>query len=242
MSGYFVFGDFDSRDHDLKVSGHKTFNSPARKINRYAVPGRSGDIVEDLDSFENIELVYENGFLYLPQDFDIEFDAVKSELLSKKGYQRLEDSYHPDEYRLAVFSKGITAEMNDRNDFAMFDLVFNAKPQRFLKYGEETTTYTSFTNQYISNPEYFDAFPLIRVYGNGTVGIGEYSFTTKNNADNYIDIDCNIMDCRREASNMNGDVTFTRHRFPVLKAKARSGITATSGISKIEITPRWYRL
>lgn len=242
MSGYFVFDDFDTRDHDLLLSGHKTFNSPARKFNTYAVPGRSGAIIEDLRSFENIEITYENAFFYYPQDFDREFDAVKSELLSKAGYCRLEDSYHPDEYRLAVFSKGIEATMNDRNDFAMFDLVFSAKPQRFLKSGEEITTYTSFTNQHISNQESFDAFPLIRVYGNGTVGIGEYSFTTKNNANSYIDIDCDIMDCRREASNMNGNVTFTRHRFPVLKANAQSNITATSGISKIEITPRWYRL
>lgn len=241
MINYFTFDGDESYGHyEILINGHKTFNAPARKYNRYAVPGRNGDIVEDLNSFENVEITYENCFFYEPQDFEIAFDYLKAELLSKKGYCRLEDTYHPGEFRLAVFSKAIEPTMNDRNDFAVFDLVFNAKPQRFLTSGETKKTFTSFPAS-ITNSWPFDAKPLIRVYGNGTVGIGSYSFTVTNNSGNYIDIDCDIEDCYRDSANMNGNVTFTGHKFPILP-RGTSNITAASGITKIEITPRWYKI
>lgn len=245
MRNYFIFDDHDSRSFDVYVSGHKTFDSPERKYNFYDVPGRNGSVTEDGKSFKNVELTYENSFIadapFISQDFDQVFSNLKNYLLSRSGYCRLEDSYHPDEYRMAVFRKAIKPIMNDSNEFGTFDLVFECKPQRYLKYGENVQTYTSFSNASINNPTNFASLPLIRVYGNGTVGIGSYSFTVSNNANNNLYIDCDIMDCYRNASNMNGDVTFTNHEFPKL-LPGINGITATSGITRIEITPRWFMI
>lgn len=243
MRNYFIFDGHDSRDYDVYISGQKTFDSPERKYKLYDVPGRNGSIAEDGKSFKNIELAYEDSFIadapYLPQDFDRAFSDLKNFLLSRSGYCRLEDSYHNAEYRLAIFRKAIQPAMNDENTFGTFDLIFECKPQRYLKNGETKQTITSFSGAQISNFTNFASLPLIRVYGNGTVGIGSYSFVVSNNADNYIDIDCDVMDCFREAANMNQNVVFTNHEMPKL-LPGNNGITATSGITKIEITPRWF--
>lgn len=90
----------------------------------------------------------------------------------------------------------------------------------------------------IENPTLFDAKPLLRVYGSGTVGIGEYTFTVSE-ADEYTDIDCEMMDCYKGAVNKNPYVTFSNYEFPVL-VPGDNTITMGAGITKIEITPRWY--
>lgn len=90
----------------------------------------------------------------------------------------------------------------------------------------------------IENPTLFDAKPLLRVYGSGTVGIGEYTFTISE-ADEYTDIDCEMMDCFKGAVNKNPYVTFSNYEFPVLVPGVNK-ITMGAGITKIEITPRWY--
>lgn len=90
----------------------------------------------------------------------------------------------------------------------------------------------------IENPTLFDAKPLLRVYGAGTVGIGDYTFTISE-ADEYTDIDCEMMDCFKGAANKNPYVTFSNYEFPVLVPGVNK-ITMGAGITKIEITPRWY--
>ena len=101
--------------------------------------------------------------------------------------------------------------------------------------GEITLRYAEpFT---IENPTLFDAKPLLRVYGTGTVGIGDYSFTISA-ADGYTDIDCDMMDCFKGAVNKNAYVSFTNYKFPVLVPG--ENVVTMDGVTEIEITPRWY--
>lgn len=90
----------------------------------------------------------------------------------------------------------------------------------------------------IYNPTLFDALPLIRVYGAGTVDIGGVEVTVASSNYEYIDIDCDIMDCFHGTDNCNSLVSFSGNDFPTLP----SGVTAISldGVTKVEITPRWW--
>ena len=254
MRNYFIFDGEDSRDYGLYISGHKTFDSPERNYKFTSVSGKSGDLAQDLGTFKNVELTYQNAFINPAdlheedEDFNSAFSELKNILLSKSGYCRLEDSYHPDEFRMAVFRKAITPTLSEANDFGVFDLIFDCKPQRFLKSGENPLSYTPSTqggsiSSSITNPTLMDAKPLIRVYGtfeSGTVSIGQYSFTIISSTV-YTDIDCETMDCYRGANNRNNIVSFTGHKFPKL-VPGVNNIIATSGITRIEITPRWFTI
>ena len=61
---------------------------------------------------------------------------------------------------------------------------------------------------------------------------------TITSADQYTDIDCEIMDAYKGATNCNGNIRTTDNKFPVLRA-GQNNITK-SGISRLEITPRWW--
>ena len=235
MSNYFTFAGKNSQDFKVYISGQGTYNAPARVYTSYEIPGRNGDLLVDEKRFENIDLTYP-AFIF--EDMPSNIEGLRNYLLSLTGYQRLEDTYHPAEYRMAVYKEGLEASVNQRHDFSSFDLTFYCKPQRFLKIGERVTTLTSSGSLY--NPTNYASKPLIRIYGAGTVGVGSQSITISA-ADVYTDIDCEMMDCFKGTVNRNAYVTFTDYNFPTLKP-GNNSISLGSGISKVEITPRWWEV
>lgn len=133
MKNKFIFGGIDSSDYDIWLTGANTFQAPARDVEYVSVPGRNGDLIIDNGRWQNVELTYPAN---IAQDFDRNMELFRSAMGRKRGYQRLEDTYHPDEFRMAAFTEGIAPEMIPRNAGGDFNLTFNCKPQRFLKSGE----------------------------------------------------------------------------------------------------------
>ena len=118
-----------------------------------------------------------------------------------------------------------------------FDVIFDCKPQRFLKTGETSQTFTGSGS--LTNPTRYPALPLVRAYGTGTLRLGSTSIVISSN-NSYIDIDCEIQDAFRGATNCNGNITLSSGRFFAL-APGYNGISM-SGITRVEITPRWWTL
>jgi hypothetical protein len=135
---YFIFNGKKSSDFDVWASGLNIFHSPERRIERIQVPGRNGELLIEDGSFENTELLFKDCFI--PRNFSENFTNLSNYLNRQKGYQRLELSWLPDEYRLAAFHGDIEASMKNWDGMGKFDLSFNCKPQRFLKSGEEPIT------------------------------------------------------------------------------------------------------
>jgi len=237
MRNYFTLGGVDSRTYGVYISGQGTFDSPARSLAITAVPGRNGDIIGMETRLQNGTFTYKDAYIF--KTFASNIEAFKALLLSAVGYRKLIDSYHPDEFRMVVYQGPLTVKPNDRNNAAKFDITFNAKPQRFLNSGESVTTLNATGT--INNPTLFASKPLIRVYGNGVLGVGSDSITVSNNASNYMDIDCEAGLAYRGASNMNNSIMLSGFDFPELKG-GTNNIALGTGISKVEITPRWWRV
>lgn len=108
--------------------------APVRNFTVKSVPGRNGDIVIDEGNFKNIDITYS---CYVNGNFSNNFGALKTFLLSKKGYCRLEDTYEPDYFREGYYSASIEPEMAVGYDAGKFNLTFTCKPQRFLRSGEQ---------------------------------------------------------------------------------------------------------
>lgn len=135
MRNSLIFGGINSADYDVWISGTNTFSAPERDVEYVSVPGRNGDLIIDNGRWNNIKITYP---AFIMHGFESKIDEFRAALLKKKGYQRLEDTYHPDEFRLASFSYGLNPEnIAPFLKSGEFDLVFNCKPQRFLKSGEE---------------------------------------------------------------------------------------------------------
>lgn len=90
----------------------------------------------------------------------------------------------------------------------------------------------------ITNPTPYASKPLIRVYGTGEVGIGDTTVTVTS-ADVYTDIDCEIMESYKGDTPKNQYVEFSTNDYPTL-GPGMNIITLGTGITRVEITPRWY--
>lgn len=133
MKNSLSFGGVNSADYGVWLTGSGTFSAPERDVEFVAVPGRNGELVVDNGRWRNIEVSYPAN---IPRDFDQRMTEFRSAMCRQRGYQRLEDTYHPDEYRMGAFVMGIEPETIPLNRGGDFNLVFNCKPQRFLKSGE----------------------------------------------------------------------------------------------------------
>lgn len=237
---YLIFDGQNLADWGVHISGDKTFGAPERDVEDIEVPGRNGTLTYDKGRFKNYTLEYDAGMVFENQDeFRAKIAKLRSFLCSRVGYKRLEDTYHQDEYRMVKFINGFDPEVVMLQG-GTFTLEFDCKPQRFLKSGEELTAFTASGS--IFNPTDFEAKPLIRCYGSGTVEVSGNTITiTQPSTVNHVDIDCDIQDCFSDGLNCNDCVSMAKYSFPTLDS-GRTNIVIGSGITKVEITPRWYTI
>lgn len=236
MRDYITYDGKLSSDYGVFVSGSSTFVRPQRERSFQSIPGRSGDLIYDEGRYPNIKLQYP---AFIRKEFADKYQGFINFLNTHTNYARLEDTYDPDVYRLAVPNGAMTPKTTAQNWAGKFTLEFSCKPERFLKSGEHVITLTADGSIY--NPELTEAKPLLRVYGTGTLGIGSGTITIADHGYTYVDIDCMIMNAHYEAINLNNYVTLSGNDYPVFSPGANNIVLGT-GITSVEVTPRWWRL
>ena len=165
----FTFGGQKSTDYGVQILGEGVFNAPEREVEMITIPGRSGQLAMDKGRFENIEVTYPANIIAdSTADFADAVSDLRNMLCSQKGYVRLSDDYHPNEYRLAVYKEGLEVEESVLKA-GEFDIVFDCKPQRYLTSGETAIEVDS--GDVITNPTLFDASPLLEIAGTGWIDI-----------------------------------------------------------------------
>lgn len=233
----FTYGGKNTLDYSIIVSGEDTWGKPSPRVERVSIPGRNGDIITYTGAYDNVTVAYRCG---IGRDFDANYTAFINYLLSNPGYLRLEDSYHPDVYRLAAFLTADPPTPGPRYRSGEFSVSFDCKPQSWLKSGENTRTFTASGSIY--NPTLYEAKPLLRVYGTGSFVIGSTTVTITS-ANSYTDLDCELEDAYKDtaATNCNGNIQLSGDHFPTIPAGTQ-GITLNAGITQIDITPRWWQM
>lgn len=235
--GIVIFNGISSQDLHIQVQTEPDYDFPEKDYEVTHVPGRNGDIVIDQGSWQNVSRKYN-----LAMDAGkISYTEVASKLVqwlhSASGYARLEDSYEPDFYRMAMY-KDSGSITNIYNKAGQIEVEFTCKPQRYFKSGEVADIFTASTEY--RNPTDFPAKPLIKIHGSGsgTVGIGTYTVTINDIVDGMI-VDCEQQDTYKDQTNCNSKVYILE--YPKLVA-GNNAITLSGGVTSIEIIPRWWTL
>lgn len=165
-----TFDGVSSKTYGVQIYGEGVFNAPDRDVEMITIPGRSGAFALDKGRFENIPVTYPAILLAdSAEDFADAISDFRNQLCSRKGYCRLADDYHPDEYRMAVYKSGLEVDEEVLRT-GKFNIVFDCMPQRFLTSGETAVTITS--GGTITNPTMHEARPLLEVVGYGTIEFG----------------------------------------------------------------------
>jgi len=236
--GHFAFNGQNSSNFGICVESTPSLDRPERQHNVYNVPGRNGAIIEQLDTFNNVNREYK---VWAANDYynsvDKDYNAISEWLYNSNGYCRLEDDFEPDIFRLAYFVGPFDVE-NMLNMYGRTKLTFVCRPERFYKTGEKTIEVAD--GDYILNKTAFTSRPLIKITGSGdcSIAIGNNIMYISSLQD-YIYIDCDTMDAyRQSAENKNNTISGD---FPNI-APGRQLIRLTGNITKVEIVPRWYTI
>lgn len=172
LINYFEFDGVNSLDYGVQISGEGVFDAPKRRAKKISIPGRQGDFIIDEGAFENIPLRYPAFIVaHNEAEFKEKLEAFRSAILSKTGYMRICDSYNGDEYRMAAYLEGLEVSPKLHNKTGNFDLVFDCKPQRYLKIGELPVQISN--GSALVNPTAFGSSPLLMVRGYGDIELND---------------------------------------------------------------------
>ena len=234
--GLIVYGGESSSDYGMVVSEAPAYERPNRKQTIYTVPGRNGAVVFQDDAWEDVVRSYNVWIAEGVQPLSVKVSAFEAMLNSMKGWQRLEDSFEPDVFRLAYYSGGNDFS-NKMTQYGEATINFTCRPERFLKAGEQEVTVVN--NQKIVNQTRFTAKPLIHIEGSGTVTVAIGGNTISASITDYINIDCETMNAYRlAAENKNSDISGS---FPkIIPGENTVGITGTT--TKVTIVPRYFTI
>lgn len=232
-----TFDGENSLDYGIYITGEGVYDAPRRAVEMVTIPGRNGTLAIDQGRFENIDVKYAAGAFGSTQaEYAGRMRAFRNMLASRHNYVRLEDDYHPDEFRLGLYKSGLEVKPVSMSRAGEFDIIFDCKPQRFLKSGETVITLTG--TDTITNPTLFDSKPLLVVTGRGNITINGVQIAISATPTT---IDCELMEAYNGTTSRNSDIVLTPNEFPTL-APGENTITLGSGITKLEITPRWWRI
>lgn len=169
-----TFGGVNSADYGIYITGEGVFDAPKRAVDMVNVPGRNGAIAIDQGRWDNVTVEYPAGTFGMTEaEFRTAVSDFRNAIVSQIGYQRLTDTYHPDEYRLALYVEGLEVKPESYNRAGEFTLKFNAKPQRWLTSGETLVTVSD--GDTLTNPTQYDAGPLLAVEGYGNISFNGYT-------------------------------------------------------------------
>lgn len=265
----FTFNGLNSRDYcGLYVSGGDTFNAPERDIESVSVPGRNGELTIDHGRFKNISVKY-NGWINCKTELELSTAVrkLRSWLTTATGYHKLIDDYNPDEYRKARVVNGLTISPINGYTAVQTTIEFDCMPQRFLVSGDDPIEFPVPDSTYFAAPVYFSSLPLIKVDGTGSgiVTISPYrrSETEKTYRLTISDIGGTIyLDSEiARAYTMSGEVKVPAddkvtlpNGYPILIGdrideyddsiiiERGSFVSFSGGVTKVTITPRWWRI
>lgn len=237
MLGYFLANGVSSQDYDVYLTDANVYGTAEQDIKFQDVAGRNGSLILDNNRFKNKSFSYP---CIIRENFDSYYSAFTNYLLfqNKKGYIRLEDSFDPEKFVLAVYTGGndpskVITEGKD----GVFKLPFNRKPQRFLKSGEKPVIFTSSGS--IINRHLMTALPTVRVYGTGYIQINGVKITITS-VDQYVDIDCETQNAYKGSTNCNSNIILNNKKF--FELVDGENPIVLSGVSRVEIKPNWWTL
>lgn len=258
MDNFFTFDGKSCLDFGIMATGSGTYNRPRRRVEHIEVPGRNGTLSVSDGTYENVKLWYD---CYAFKDFTDKIDAISAWLLSKQGYVRLEDTYHPEYFRLAEFTGPIEPTPTTLMRSGRFRLEFDCKPEKYLKSGEH---FIDISSSVIHNPTQFPAKPLIRIEGDGgrrliindiAIDVGRHPSGTLYAYD-YVDLDCEEEEVYGIASDgtpldaysLSYMITLHDDKFPVLYPgdnkvetyELNSDGTTSNTWSSFQIRSRWW--
>lgn len=227
--GKFTLDGQSTEKFSVGVSGYQVYNSSERDVEVIHMHGRNGDLISDNGCFTNRRIVYN---CWIAHNFKEKIDDFRDFLMAHSDrYYKLEDTYHPTHVYEARIVGSIEPQAKVMMRCGEFDIVFDAKPQRYRRDGLVWTG-----AGIIENPTRHSCHPLIEVKGAGQITVNDQTITVNSGAKFPFLIDCETMECMTEAKESQNSFV----EMPLDNISLKAGANTVSG--NIRIQPRWFDL
>ncbi|KEI01562.1 distal tail protein Dit [Clostridium botulinum] len=217
------------RDFGIIIEKKPHIPMPQRNVENIKIPGRSGAISIDYNTYDDITIPIECNLI--SDEMKNRATQIKHWLMGSQDKLILSDETYKFYIAQVVNRFDITQSIRI---LGTFPVIFNCKPFAYYFSGLETITVTSPTTIY--SPEFVvKSEPKITVYGQGdiTLNINNNSIKLKDVQD-YIVVDSTIQECYKDNSNCNNKMC---GEFSLLIEENTIGWEGN--VSKIEIIPNW---
>lgn len=249
MSNWLALAGVKSTDYGIILTAPPPRVVPERDVTVVSVPGRSGDLTIDNKRYKNCTVSCKCAII--PNRGETLRQAVTAALeflTPTAGYKRLETSYDASIYMMARIS-GATSVESIVEQAGRFTLKLDCKPQRYLIAGDAAIQPTS--GETLPNPTNQDAYPLLRIVADvgGALAIGGRSMLIQiapgedvvgGSAELWYDSELQEAWAYISGEKRNANSWVSASQPPVI-APGGSVITFSSGISTLEIFPRWWQ-
>lgn len=169
--GKIIFDGKSSDNYGIVVEVLPDYSSAEKNVEFIDIPGKNGQIAIDNGTYKTVERKYNIACgKDLPNEFKNSAKAISQWLNRGIGFCRLEDSYEPEIYRMAVYS-GPTDISNIYGMAGRAEITFTCQPERYLKSGEipiklEASIGETDKSIVIKNGTEYTSKPIINVFVN----------------------------------------------------------------------------
>ena len=235
-----IWAGTSNKDVGMVIEHYPSVILPQRMQEVQTVPGRNGAVVLPYGAYQNYEQSYQ-AFLDAKNLGGLEevIPKISDWLLGHEGYQRLEDSYFPDVYRMAFYNGG-TEFVSLFNEYGQGTLTFNCAPEKYYKMGERKINLEQ--NQILRNPSSFAAQPLIIITGDGSSN-GVLTFNDNSIAIAAVPLSITLDVKNRKAydgtTSYNDKISGYYESLSLVK---ETKISWSGGITAVTIIPRWWTI
>lgn len=220
-------------------------SAPPRVQKWQSVPNRNGGVLIDDGYYANIQQSYNLVIRSTEVSAAVILQVIRNFLMSKTGFNRLEDSANREEYYEAYLPSGVYVEPAPERDVFTMHLAFERKPQRFLR-NEGDVEIVGAGTATVMNP-WMPCSPVIRAYkpsgatsATGTVTIGDITFQVDVGDTEYVELDCATGITRNAAGEaVSSSVLFLK--LPVIET-GNVTVGYTGDFERVVIVPRFWRL
>lgn len=257
--GKMIYNNISTLDMGVIIQAPPVYEFPSRNYENIQVEGRHGDLLIDKKSYNNVRRTYRLALVFRENTSFIN-NAIKivEWLTGAKGYVRLEDSYDPEHFKLAVFKDNGELQ-NIYDKVTAINATFDCKPQRYLKNGEELITIpANGTEVIIFNPTNEIALPEIILKDSNepiiTIKNEAYNIhiifnIEKNGVNETLVVDSEVEEAYSTTNgSVNTLVTITEpginkiHMLKLYPGFNKVSISNNNANAKLTIKPRWWRL
>lgn len=124
-----IFNGILSSDFGIYIIGSNDVTAPEFDYESIGVPGQTRDIQDSNRRLKNKDVIYHCVCFH---NADAAIPRYISMLMIDNMYKQIEDSIHPEYYKIGTFCGGTQPQFYGSKETATFDLAFDCDPRKFL--------------------------------------------------------------------------------------------------------------